>query len=44
MLAILVVTRDTDTDTDTNAGEDAGTTAGRRTPMSMFVVPGGAPG
>jgi alkylation response protein AidB-like acyl-CoA dehydrogenase len=34
--AILVVTRDMD--------NDAGATAGRHTPMSMFVVPTGAPG
>ncbi len=46
--AILVVTRDADKSAGrpagATAGKDAGATAGRHTPMSMFLVPGGAPG
>jgi alkylation response protein AidB-like acyl-CoA dehydrogenase len=46
--AILVVTRDADKNAGEDAGatpgQDAGATPGRRTPLSMFVVPAGAPG
>jgi alkylation response protein AidB-like acyl-CoA dehydrogenase len=42
--AILLVTRDGDAASGSGSGSGSGSEAGRDTPMSMFVVPAGAPG